>query len=192
MVRNPDKTTISNGVDRVALFYDGRIKISSRQHDWALDEPFRHNALGESVRVRPDHDLGFTNPPLQETPHITISLDPDAGDIVADTVVADNGTFVEFRHDGSIVVGNDGRELLKTFNTVRTTPEGGISAQGGAVMIRFAGSYRPKPTRTTRFPLVTVPERKSPIDDRPYPGEDVILQNQIDRTAEHHNPTRWW
>jgi hypothetical protein len=119
-----------------------------------------------------------TRPAVHAIPDFAVDLDPQAGQATAATVAADNGTFVELHYDGSITVGNDGRDIAETFNTGRESLAGGPSGCGGAVMITFAGTYRPSQLRKNNF-LVKIPARERPAANRRYPGEYVIDDGKI-------------
>lgn len=179
MAPNPDKYLLSNGTDdRVTLFHDGRVKVWSRLHLWDILESGRHNALGQFVRIGVGRALDVKGPTGPRTkPHFTASTDPALGDAAAATIAADNGTFVIFHHDGSITVGNDGRDIEETFNGAREGLAGTESGRGGSVTIFFAGSYRPRVIRSSDF-QVHIPE------DRPrkrwlFPDEYEILEGKI-------------
>ncbi|MFE6926359.1 hypothetical protein ACFVAV_35485 [Nocardia sp. NPDC057663] len=179
MAPNPDRYLVSNGTaDRVSIFYDGRVKVWSRFHLWEILESGRHNALGEFVRIGVGRELQVAAPTgARQQPHFVATTDPSLGSAEAATIAADNGTFVILHHDGSITVGNDGRDIEETFNAGRESLAGGKSGRGGSVMIFFAGKYRRKAVRASHF-QVEIPE------DRPrgrglYPGEYEILEGKI-------------
>ncbi|MGW5439684.1 hypothetical protein [Nocardia asteroides] len=177
MAPNSDRYLLSNGADRVSLFYDGRVKVWSRSHLWTILESGRPNALGEFVRIGVGQQLDVRGPiGAREKPHFTTSIDPTLGGAAASTITADNGTFVVFHHDGSITVGNDGRDIEETFNGGR---EVGIeSGRGGSVMIFFSGSYRCKSARRSDYHvLIPIPEVR-PCREI-YPGEYEFMEGKV-------------
>lgn len=178
-VRNDDGVLVSNGTsDWVRLFADGRVKVASRHHLWEILESGRPNGLGQFVRIGIGKALevaGRTGP--RTKPAYTASLNPALGSAAASTVAADNGTFVVFHHDGSVTVGNDGRDIEGTFNTGREGLGGGEAGRGGAVMITFAGTYR-HPTRPCDF-LVHVPDSTPRTGNRLYKDEYEISEGKI-------------
>ncbi|AMY21035.1 hypothetical protein A3Q40_03684 [Rhodococcus sp. PBTS 1] len=170
---------VSNGEDWVSLFHDGRVKVASRTHLWDIVAVERHNALGQAVTLAPGRtidDGGRTASAV--TPDHCVALTPARGDAVAGVVAATNGTFVDFLHNGTVVVGNDGRDIAETFNTAREGLEGGASGRGGAVMVTFQGSYRPRIQRRCDF-LVEIPEPERPAHNRLYPGEYEVIDGKI-------------
>lgn len=118
MAPNSAKYLISNGTDdRVSLFDDGRVKVWSTTHLWTEEGRERHNALGETVLLGIGRTLGEPGPvDRRQQCDAEFELDPEKGHTVAATVGADNGTFVQFFHDGKIAVGNDGRDVATVFN----------------------------------------------------------------------------
>ena len=164
--------------------------------DWAgllldpLVDTGRHTALGQYVTLGVGRELDVDPPSgAGKVPDFAVDLDPLAGRATAATVAADNGTFVELHHDGSITVGNDGRDIAETFNTGRESLDGGPSGRGGAVMITFAGTYRPSRLRENNF-LVKIPARERPALNRRYPGEYVIDDGKIGSSA--NAPETWF
>ncbi|MET4050474.1 MULTISPECIES: hypothetical protein [unclassified Rhodococcus (in: high G+C Gram-positive bacteria)] len=96
------------------------------------------------------------------------STSTQLGRTVAATVTADNGTFVEFVHYGSVRVGSDGRDIAETFNIGRESLDGGASGSGSAVMVTFVGTYRPSRPCRNDF-LVEIAPRERPARNHPYP-----------------------
>lgn len=181
---NNDRHLIGNGNgDRVSMFYDGRVKVWSTTHLWTVEKRERHTALGEMVRLGIGEALDVPGPTQrQKHPDIAVPTDPTLGDTVAATVCADNGTFAQFFHDGTIVVGNDGRDLDGLLNAGRrANPTRGRNGVGGSVMIVFAGSYRPRTLRPSDFELLQVPERRPPSPLRLYPDEFEIDSFSVER-----------
>ncbi|MGV9668657.1 hypothetical protein [Nocardia niigatensis] len=180
MASNPDSYLLSNGTDdRVTLFRDGRVKVWSRFHLWEIAESGRHNALGEYVRIRAGRALEVRGPSgARKRPIFTASTDPILGDREAATVAGDNGTFVVFHHDGSITVGNDGRDIEETVNLGREGLAGTESGRGGSVMIFFAGDYRPPAIRSSDYKVLQIPEKRERPRGR-YPDEYEILEGKI-------------
>lgn len=190
MAPNSKRVVLSNGRDWISIFLDGRVKVASRKHLWEIADTGRHTALGQYVTLRAGRELDVDPPSgARKIPDFAVDLDPQAGQATAATVAADNGTFVELHHDGSITVGNDGRDMAETFNTGRESLAGGPSGRGGAVMITFAGTYRPSRLRENNF-LVEIPDRERPAANRPYPGEYIIDDGKIGPPA--HAPETWF
>ncbi len=173
MTANNAKYLVGNDMgDRVSIFDDGRVKVWSTTHLWTIEGRERHNALGETVFLGIGRALSTPGPTAgQQRCDVDISLDPEDGRTVAGTVGADNGTFVQFFHDGSIAVGNDGRDLESVFNVGREANQTrGRNGVGGSVMVTFGGSYRPQVLRACDH-LVEVSERAAPPTNRLYKDE---------------------
>lgn len=180
MAPNSDKYLLSNGTeDRVSLFYDGRVKVWSRFHLWEILEHGRHNALGEFVRIGVGRALDVKGPTgTREKLHYeSPRIDPALGGAEAATIAADNGTFVIFHHDGSITVGNDGRDIEETVNGAREGLAGTESGRGGSVMIFFAGSYRPRAIRRSDC-QVHIPEDRRRVRGQ-WPDEYEIREGKV-------------
>lgn len=176
---NPKRVVLSNGIDWVSVFLDGRVKVASRAHLWEVVDSGRHTAMGQFVTLGVGRDLDLEpRTGKAEVPAFETQLDEALGDATAAVVAATNGTFVEFVHDGSIRVGNDGRDILETVNTGRETLDGGPSGRGGAVMITFSGSYRSSKVRDHDF-LVDIPVKERAAATKLYPGEVEILEGKI-------------
>ncbi|MEU4813763.1 hypothetical protein AB0H20_31570 [Nocardia fluminea] len=176
MAPNSAKYLISNGTDdRVSLFDDGRVKVWSTTHLWTEESRERHNALGETVLLGIGRTLGEPGPvDRRQQCDAEFELDPEQGHTVAATVGADNGTFVQFFHDGTIAVGNDGRDVATVFNAGReTTSARGTTGVGGSVMITFGGSYRPRTKRESDF-QVELSEATAPRPNRLYKDEFLV------------------
>jgi hypothetical protein len=170
---NNAKYLVGNDVgDRVSIFDDGRVKVWSTTHLWTIEGRERHNALGETVFLSIGPALSTPGPTAgQQRCDVEISLDLEGGRTVAATVGVDNGTFVQFFHDGSIAVGNDGRDLASVFNVGREANQTrGRNGVGGSVMVTFEGSYRPQVLRACDH-LVEVGERAAPPPNRLYKDE---------------------
>lgn len=186
---NPRRVVLSNGIDWVTVFLDGRVKVASRSHLWDVVDSGRHTAMGQYVTLGVGRDLGLAPGSGAPTvPAFETRLDQELGDTLAATVAATNGTFVEFVHDGSIRVGNDDRDIAETFNTGRESLEGGPSGRGGAVMITFMGTYRSARVREHDF-LVDIPDKERPAANRLLPGEFVIKEGKI--AAPRTTPASW-
>lgn len=177
MAPNSAKYLISNGTDdRVSLFDDGRVKVWSTTHLWSELSRERHNALGETVLLGFGRTLDTPGPvDRRQQPDAEFPLDPEQGHTIAATVAADNGTFVQFFHDGTIAVGNDGRDLVSVFNAGResNTTRGGVNGVGGSVMVTFGGSYRPRTVRENDF-QVELAEATAPRPNRLYKDEFLV------------------
>ncbi|RBO79529.1 hypothetical protein [Nocardia puris] len=177
MSANPEKHLIGNRQgDRVSLFFDGRVKVWSTTHLWTIVGREAHNALGETVHIGVGDRLDVAGPTgKQHKPDILIPTEPERGREEAATICADNGTFVQFFHDGSISVGNDGREFGRLLNAGREfNPTRGHNGVGGSVMILFEGSYRPRQLRTSAYPLLAIPEAEPPRPFRLYKDEFAL------------------
>ncbi|MFH5230843.1 hypothetical protein [Antrihabitans spumae] len=169
MARTEARELFSNGNDvRVSVFDDGRLKVWSVAHAWEIDPPDRHNALGQQVRLRPARRLSAPGGTERAT---VICTDSSHGESAAGTVAMSNGSFFTFLHDGSVLVGNDTRDIHETFNGVR-------GETGGSVMITFSGTMRPKMFREYDH-FVEVSEKSRPMPNRLYPGEVEILEGKI-------------
>ncbi|KAF0842556.1 hypothetical protein [Nocardia caishijiensis] len=176
MAPNSAKFLFSNGTDdRVSLFDDGRVKVWSTTHLWSEMSRERHNALGETVLLGIGRTLDVPGPvDRRQTCDAEFALTPDLGHTVAATVAADNGTFVQFFHDGTIAVGNDGRDVATVFNAGReANSERGVNGVGGSVMVTFGGSYRPKTMRQSDF-QVALSESTAPRPNRLYKDEFLV------------------
>ncbi|MFC8181572.1 hypothetical protein ACFULT_22065 [Rhodococcus sp. NPDC057297] len=179
MAPNNDRVVLSNGIDWVSVFLDGRVKVASRFHLWDIVDSGRHTALGEYITLGAGRELDVEpRRGAAKVPDFATSLDPRLDRTIAATVVADNGTFVEFVHDGGIRVGNDGRDVAETFNTGRESLDGGASGRGGAVMVTFVGTYRPAGLRSSDY-SIQIPPRERPASNRLYPGEYEIYEGKI-------------
>lgn len=179
MTPNKERVVLSNGIDWVSVFLDGRVKVASRSHLWDIVDSGRHTALGEYITLSPGRELDVE--PMRgaaKVPAFATSLDPRLDQTIAATVAADNGTFVEFIHDGSIRVGNNGRDIAETFNTGRESLDGGASGRGGAVMVTFVGTYRPVGPRSSDY-SIKIPPNERPAPNRLYPGEYEIHEGKI-------------
>lgn len=184
------KVVLSNGRDWVSIFFDGRVKVASRNHLWEIADIGRHTTLGQYVILGVGRELDVDPPSgARKVPDFAVDLDPQGGQATAATVAADNGTFVELHHDGRITVGNDGRDIAETFNTGRESLAGGPSGRGGAVMVTFAGTYRPSRLRENDF-LVKISARERPAANRLYPGEYIIGDGKIGPQA--NAPETWF
>ncbi|MFC4374298.1 hypothetical protein ACFO5K_09305 [Nocardia halotolerans] len=173
MAPNSAKYLISNGTDdRVSLFDDGRVKVWSTTHLWTELSRERHNALGETVLLGIGRTLDVPGPvDRRHNSDAEFALDAEQGHTIAGTVSADNGTFVQFFHDGTIAVGNDGRDLATVFNAGReANSERGVNGVGGSVMVTFGGSYRPKTVRPGDFEA-QLSEATAPRPNRLYKDE---------------------
>ncbi len=181
MASNTEKYLLSNGTDdRVSLFHDGRVKVWSPSHLWEIVESGRHNALGQSVRIAVGRTLQVKGPTAaREKLHFTASTDSALGDAEAATIAGDNGTFVVFHHDGSVTVGNDGRDIEETVNTGREGLAGTESGRGGSVMVFFAGTYRPRTIRSSDY-QVNIPENRRRGRGQ-HPDEHEIREGKIGR-----------
>ncbi len=178
MAPNSDRYLLGNGTDRVSMFYDGRVKVWSRHHLWEIRDSGRHNTLGEFVRIGVGRPLKEPAPiGVRHALSFSTSIDPSRGDAEAATVTADNGTFVVFHHDGSITVGNDGRDIEETVNLGRDNLAGGPSGRGGSVMVFFAGSNPPLVARKGDHHL-HIPEGKRRTRGR-YAGESENFEGKI-------------
>lgn len=179
MAANKERVVLSNGIDWVSVFLDGRVKVASRSHLWDIVDSGRHTALGEYISLGLGRELDVE--PMRgaaKVPDFATSLDPRMGRTIAATVAADNGTFVEFIHDGSIRVGNDGRDIAETFNTGRESLDGGASGRGGAVMVTFVGTYRSVSARSSDY-SIKIPQHERPASNRLFPGEYEIHEGKI-------------
>ncbi|NKY27768.1 hypothetical protein [Nocardia gamkensis] len=175
MASNNDKHVVgnSNG-DRISLFYDGRVKVRSTAHLWTVSGRERQTALGESVHIEIGERLKVPRPKPQR-PDIDVPTDPALGRTVAATVCADNGTFVQLFHDGTITVGNDGRDIRGLLNAGRyANSKRNQNGVGGSVMVVFEGTYRPQQHRSSDYPLLHIPEDRPPSALRLYPDEFEI------------------
>lgn len=173
----------------MTVFLDGRVKVASRTHLWEIVDSGRHTAMGQYVTLGVGRDIEAG--PLTRTAKVAsfeTHLDPELGDTSAATVAANNGTFVEFVHDGSIRVGNDGRDIAETFNTGRETLDGGPSGRGGAVMVTFSGTYRSGRVRDNDF-FIDIPAKERPASNKLYPGEFVIGEGKIG--PPRRTPASW-
>lgn len=173
MAPNSAKYLISNGTDdRVSFFDDGRVKVWSTTHLWTEESRERHNALGETVLLGIGRALETPGPATgRQSCDAEFALDPSRGHTIAATVAADNGTFVQFFHDGTIAVGNDGRDVASVFNAGReANSTRGTTGAGGSVMVTFDGSYRPKTQRESDF-QVELSEATAPRPNRLYKDE---------------------
>ncbi|MEU4430027.1 hypothetical protein AB0F65_05025 [Nocardia rhamnosiphila] len=177
MAGNSKKHLIGNDQgDRVSLFHDGRVKVWSTTHLWTVVRLPDYAGIGEAVRlgIGEHHDVPG---PIErrEQPKITVPTGSVDDGAKAGTVCANNGTFVQFFADGSVVVGNDGRDIRQLMNVGRyTTPERGRNGVGGSVMIVFEGSYRPRPARASAYPLLHIPEDEPPKPMRLYKDEFIV------------------
>ncbi|MBO0853141.1 MAG: hypothetical protein J2P18_05165 [Nocardia sp.] len=156
----------------MTLFFDGRVKVWSTTHLWAVAARHRHNALGEVVLLRPGREVAISGPTdRKNTPDIAVTVDAGRGHTVAMTVAGDNGTFVDFFHDSTIAVGNDGRDIDDIHNlgreATRNRTRNGI---GGSVILTFKGSYRPRTLRKADH-YVKIPELSLPPAFRLYQDE---------------------
>ncbi|MGV9613190.1 hypothetical protein [Nocardia xishanensis] len=172
MVSNNAKHVIgnSNG-DRISLFYDGRVKVRSTTHLWTVGGRERQTALGESVQIEIGERLEVPGPKPRR-PDIDVPTDPALGRTVAATVCADNSTYVQLFHDGTITVGNDGRDIRGLLNVGRyANSKRNRDGVGGSVMVVFEGTYRPQQHRPSDYPLLHIPEDLPPSPLRLYPDE---------------------
>ncbi|MCP2290649.1 hypothetical protein ACFYT3_13650 [Nocardia amikacinitolerans] len=176
MTANNAKYLVGNGLgDRVSIFDDGRVKVWSTTHLWTVEGRDRHNALGETVVIGVGRALSTPGPTNRQHPcDLEIPLDGFRARTIAATVGVDNGTFVQFFHDGAIAVGNDGRDIDQVFNVGREANQTRVrNGVGGSVMITFEGKYRPKSLRDCDY-RVTVTEDASPPPNRLYKDEFEI------------------
>ncbi|WP_157110614.1 hypothetical protein [Nocardia anaemiae] len=183
MSSNNKKHLIGNAHgDRVSLFHDGRVKIWSTTHLWIVGHRERPTALGEMVRIRIGEQLDVPGPTRgQQRPDFEIATNPALTHELAATVGADNGTFVQFFHDGTIIVGNDGRDIRELLNAGRrANPTRGQNGVGGSVMLVFGGSYRPRQLRPSDYPLLPISEDHPPSPLRLYPDEFKIESPEFD------------
>lgn len=183
MPPNAKRTILSNGADRVTVFHDGRVKVTSSSHVWDIVDRGRHSALGQYVTLAPaparHADVRADDREAAPgTPDFVAQLDPELGSAVAGTAAATNGTFVQFVHDGTIIVGNDGRDLAETFNTGREATEEAAAERGGAVTVTFKGSYRPRDVRDHDW-LIEIPPKEKPFSNRLYRGDYENPENKV-------------
>jgi hypothetical protein len=136
---------------------------------------YRHNALGETVLLGIGRELTIPGPTDgQEVPKFEVILDAKEGHNVAATIAGDNGTFVQFFHDGTIAVGNDGRDIDEVRNLRReATRDRKRNGIGGSVTVTFTGNYRPRNLREADH-YIEIPERTSPPSFRLYSDEFEI------------------
>ncbi|WP_143861476.1 hypothetical protein [Nocardia amikacinitolerans] len=151
------------------------MKVWSTTHLWTVEGRDRHNALGETVFIGVGRALSTPGPTNRQHPcDLEIPLDAFRPRTIAATVGVDNGTFVQFFHDGAIAVGNDGRDIDQVFNVGREANQTrGRNGVGGSVMITFEGKYRPKSLRDCDY-RVTVTEDASAPPNRLYKDEFEI------------------
>ena len=169
MARNDARHLFSNGRDaRVTVFEDGRVKVWSTAHLWEVGNLDRHTALGQFVELHPGRPVHATGGTEKAT---IIPIDPNLGTEVAGTVGMSNGSFVYFLHSGSVVVGNDTRDIARTFNASR-------EETGGSVMVTFASSMKPRTLREFDH-FVEVPELRKPVANRLYAGEQEIHDGKV-------------
>ncbi|OUS97249.1 hypothetical protein CA951_02570 [Rhodococcus sp. NCIMB 12038] len=182
MAGNAARELLSNGTDdRVTVFDDGRIKVWSLNHLWVVESAERHTALGESVLLTVGRFLSDPDQPgKREIPGFVVPTDPSKGRTSAGAVGISNGSFVEFLHDGSIIVGNDVRDIKETFNGEREQLVKSKSGRGGSVMVTFSGTMTPRALRNFDH-MIAISESTLPVPNRLQPGEYEITEGKIKR-----------